>query len=273
MNYLDSDTFLQKGQALLIVILVMVIALTVGLSVAVRTTTNIRTSTEDENSERAFSAAEAGIEQAFLSNTSVPLTSLANNSSYQTTVSNVSGPEFLLNNGTSVLKDDSVDVWLANYPDYTSPWSGTLTVSWGLPSDTCSSSESSNTQAALEINVLSGTAANPRITSYLLDQCSTRAASNNFEFVSAGGGTISGKTFTRSKAISINSGLIARIIPLYASTEIGVRKGAADPNLPVQGTIVTSLGTSDTAQRKIVSFRSHPKLPTELFPFIFFSPK
>jgi len=51
----------QSGQALLIVILVMVIALTVGLSVAVRTTTNIRTASEDENSQRAFSAAEAGV--------------------------------------------------------------------------------------------------------------------------------------------------------------------------------------------------------------------
>lgn len=270
MNTAGGRNSLQKGQALLIVILVMVIALTVGLSIAVRTTNNIRTSTEDENSERAFSAAEAGIEQAFLSNTSVPITSLNNNTSYQTTVSSVSGGAFFLNNGTALLKDESIDVWLASYPNYSAPWSGNLTVSWGAASDTCSPSEASNTQAALEIVVLSGSTNNPQATSYLLDPCLSRVASNNFESVVTGGGTISGKTFARSRTINISSGLIARIVPLYASTEIGVQ---ASPALPSQGTVVTSVGTSDTAQRKIVSYRSHPKLPTELFPFIFFSPK
>ena len=52
----------QKGQILLLVVLVMTIALTIGLSLATRTITDIRTTTEEENSQRAFSAAEAGIE-------------------------------------------------------------------------------------------------------------------------------------------------------------------------------------------------------------------
>ena len=53
----------ERGQALLIVLLVMTVALTVGLSVATRTIVNVRITTQEEQSQRAFSAAEAGIEE------------------------------------------------------------------------------------------------------------------------------------------------------------------------------------------------------------------
>jgi hypothetical protein len=263
---------LEQGQALLIVVMVMVVALTVGLSVAIRTTTSVRISSEDESSERAFSAAEAGIEQAFLTNTSVPLTSLENNTTYQTSVVNLTGGEFLVNNGTSILKDEPVDIWLSNYPDYSSPWSGSLIINWGAASDTCSPSEANNTQAALEIVVLTGTLANPRSATYALDPCPARAATNNFELVSTAGSIVNGRAFSHQRTINVVSGLIARITPLYATTDIGVQKGGADPAFPSQGIVVTSTGVSDSTQRKIVSFRAHPKLPAELFPYIFFSP-
>lgn len=269
---LDSKK-LQAGQSLLIVVLVLVVALTVGLSVAVRTTTNLRTSVESDSSEKAFSAAEAGIEKSLQSNSSAPLTILSNNASFQTTVTDLAGNGFNLNNGSTVLKDDSVDLWLSTYPDYTNPWSGSISINWGSTSDTCSPIESSNTQAALEIVLITGTSQNPKTTSYLLDPCSSRAASNNFEYVTTPGDTIDGKTYARKKTISITSGLIARIIPLYAPSFVGAQKAPADPALPSQGSVITATGTSENTKRKIVSFQGHPKLPTELFPFVFFSPK
>ncbi|MFH0937173.1 MAG: hypothetical protein V1808_02685 [Candidatus Daviesbacteria bacterium] len=54
----------QKGQIIIIILLVMVTALAIGLSVAGRSMTEITTSSNTENSSRAFSAAEAGIEKA-----------------------------------------------------------------------------------------------------------------------------------------------------------------------------------------------------------------
>ncbi len=263
----------RSGQALLVIILVMVVALTVGLSVAVRTTSNLRTSSENENSERAFSAAEAGIEQSLSTNSSISTTSLANNSSYETTVSTSGGGDFDLNNGSVVLKDEPVDVWLSSYPSYASPWSGNLSINWGTASDTCSASESTNTQAAIEVVLIFGTKASPKTTTYHLDPCAARASSNNFDNAVAPGDTVNGKSYAHKKSIPIASGLIARIIPLYAPTAMALQKGAADPSLPSQGSVVTSTGSSDNTKRKIVSFRSHPKLPIELFPFIFFSPK
>src|SRR5947199_3062644 len=106
-----------RGQMLLIVVLLMVVVLTVGLSAATRTITNIRVSNEEEDSERAFSAAEAGLEQALGRSSGVSGT-LDNTSTYQTTVAQLSGTQFVLNNDLPVLKDDAVDIWLSTYPSY-----------------------------------------------------------------------------------------------------------------------------------------------------------
>lgn len=53
-----------SGQVALVALLVMTVLLTVGLAAATRSITDIRISTETEESARAFSAAEAGIEDA-----------------------------------------------------------------------------------------------------------------------------------------------------------------------------------------------------------------
>lgn len=263
---------------LLVVVLVMVVALTVGLSVIARTTTNIRTTGEEEKSQRAFSAAEAGIERAILDSADIPTTQLSNNTSYTTDLSTSSDPEFVLNNGTVILKDEPIDVWLSDYSPvkYANPRSGNLTINWGNASDVCSSG-SNNTMSALEIILISGTTVNPKVTTYAFDPCSARGTcapspgtGNHFCTPTYGEKTIDGQTFVYNVSIPVTSGLLARIIPLYAPTFVGVEGSFA---LPQQGTFISSVGVSDTTKRKIVSFRGYPKLPVELFPFIIFSPK
>ena len=56
------------GQVALIALLIMIVLLTVGLAVVSRSVTDIRISKESEESARAFSAAEAGIEEALKEN-------------------------------------------------------------------------------------------------------------------------------------------------------------------------------------------------------------
>ncbi len=53
---------MKSGQILILILLIVVVALAVGLSVASRNITNLRTSTQTEQSQRAFSAAEGGVE-------------------------------------------------------------------------------------------------------------------------------------------------------------------------------------------------------------------
>lgn len=52
----------RQGQVLVLVLLVVVVALSVGLSVASRNITNLKTATQTERSQKAFGAAEGGVE-------------------------------------------------------------------------------------------------------------------------------------------------------------------------------------------------------------------
>ncbi len=54
---------MKSGQVLILVLLIVVVALAIGLSVASRNIINLRTSTQTEQSQRAFSAAEGGVEK------------------------------------------------------------------------------------------------------------------------------------------------------------------------------------------------------------------
>ena len=53
---------MKQGQILILVLLAVVVVLAIGLSVASRNITNLRTSTQTEQSQRAFTAAEGGVE-------------------------------------------------------------------------------------------------------------------------------------------------------------------------------------------------------------------
>ena len=258
-----SSRIHQKGQALLIVVLVMVIALTVGLSVASRSITTLRTSLEEANSQKAFSAAEAGVENAIKSGQSVNTAqSLGNNATIsQVSITTLSGNQFLPNNGNPIPKDEGVDLWLSNYPDYGSKLSGTVNIYWGNASNKCN-------DAALEIILISGSSiANPTITRYAVDpdSCSGRRASNHFS-TPGNGTTINGHAFNNSASLTVSNGITARIIPLYISTPVGV---SADFSFPSQGKIITSIGASGGTQRKIQFYQGYDELPSELYYSLF----
>ncbi|MEX2007562.1 MAG: hypothetical protein WD992_02200 [Candidatus Levyibacteriota bacterium] len=256
----------QSGQVLLAIVLVMIVGLTVGLSLASRSIISLRTSEEEISSQQALSAAEAGIEQVSKTNISIANGSFLNDTTYNTSITTVEGNNFFLNGGASILKDDGADIWLSDYSTesaklYANPWSGNLSIYFGKGSDGCS-------QAALEIVVISGTRANPISRKYALDPCLPRSNSNNFTYVSSGG-IVSGKTFPFGTTISVSSGLIARVVPLYFDTPIGV---VGDSALPAQGSIISSTGTSGTTTRKVTVFQGFPTLPSEYFPYGLFSP-
>jgi type II secretory pathway pseudopilin PulG len=268
----------QSGQVLLISLLVMIVVLTVGLSVAVRTITTTRMTTAEDSSQRAFSAAEAGIERALTAGAGQTITgdfTASNNSKYEaktTPLSVDAGGGILVDNGAFIPKDEPVDVWLSKYPDYSSPWAGSLTIYWvsSLDSypDNCSTKAENSNPPALEVVLIGGPEAAPVVSHYAYDPCAVRRGGNKFTSPTSGVFNVAGKTFANSATIPVTSGLLARVIPLYAGTHIGV-SGAG---LPSQGTVITSVGNSGGTQRKIVTFRGYPKPPIELYPFLIFSP-
>lgn len=266
----------QKGQALLIVVLIMVVSLTIGLAVVSRSIVNLRTSSEEENSQRAFSAAEAGVERAIrISGSGLVISDydLENNASIKKVeIEQVSGTEFVLNAGNSVDKDNGGDIGLSqDYPGYTSPQNiSNLAIYWGSPSDDCTKTP---VPSAIELIVISGSVRSPESRRYTYDPCSR---GNNFSSPQTGSYIVSGKTFryrtpsTGSDAIgSINNGLVARVIPLYTNSLIGV---TSDTALPFQGKVIKSTGASGGAERKITYFQGYPQLPSEFFQYVLFSP-
>jgi len=257
----------QKGQALLIVVLVMVVALTVTLSLVSRSITNIRTSTDQANSQKALSAAEAGIERTIKTGTSIASGTFSENgTTYSTNITQVSGTSgFLVNGGNLVLKDEGANVWLTEYSATTpwqNPWAGTLRVHWG-ESGACSN-------AALEVITILGPTSSPRTIRTVLDPCSARAGNNNFTYVAPASSIVNGKNFTHYRDITIsagaNEGLIMRVIPLYTPSYIAITRISGDV-FPNQGTIITSTGQLNDIERKVTLFQGYPELPAELFPY------
>lgn len=265
----------EGGQALLIVLLVMAVALTVGLSLATRAAVNIRIATEDERSQRAFSAAEAGVEETLRTCTTGLCTPAqppaggftANKTTFEVTVNQVSGRELVFSNAP---QDEGVHVWLSSFGASTGSFSGDLTLYWGQVGD-CPS------VAALELIVISGSKTSPTLSRYAFDSCSR---SNEFQIVPDSAGTVRGVSFRTKTTISVTSGLLMRVRPLYESSSIGV---VSSTDLPGQGYEITSVGKTCTpaegicvaeqnpVTRKIRVFNSYPSLPSALSNYTLFS--
>jgi len=268
----------EKGQILLIVVLACVISLTVGLAAISRSVTNTRISTEEANSQKPLAAAEAGIEEqlnrANLANTSaITDRQLSNRSEFDATIEQVNGTQVLINNGLPINQDEGADIWLSDYPDFTNPRSPNLTIMWNAPtgSNPC-------VAPAMEIAFIYGADRNnPNMSRYAVDPCSGRTPPNRFTGASGStsisyGGTNHNFQFSYTIPTTINSGYIARVIPLYANAgKMGVRvnNGVA---LPPQGFVINSTGTSGNAVRKVKVFQGYPRVPVEFFPYNLFLP-
>lgn len=267
MKYFASKSS-QNGQVLLLVVLASVIALTVGLAAISRSITSTRISSEEANSQKALSAAEAGIEEQInkaltaAGGTIGPSDGTFDESSFLASAVAVSGTEFEINDGEKISQDDGADIWLSNYPDFSSPTSpADLTIYWNASDSNC------NTQPAIEIAVVRGpTKTDPNMDRYAIDSCATRRGQNGFDAPNTSGITGYNRGY---RLPAIPSGYIARVIPLYADSSIAVRSSTS---LPPQGYIIESTGTSGDTERKLKVYQGFPKLPIEFFPYNLFLP-
>jgi hypothetical protein len=272
----------QAGQILLIVILATIIVSTVGLSLISRSITSTRISTEEAESQKALSAAEAGIERAIQDNVPVAvsdpgLIGPTNIPSYNTVVDAVNGANFLLNGGNLISKDEGSDVWfidhlddgsinygITGYPSSTNPTS--LKIYWGSRSDKqCADPDG---PAAIEAIVVTRDQTYPneiKSHRYTYDFCNSDRK-NNFTSPTAGDfpiADVTGKvtnfmySTTPANLVSgIPDVILMRVIPLYKNAVIGI---SATPALPRQGYMITSTGTSGQSNRKIRVFKGWPQ--------------
>jgi len=263
---------LSSGQAVLIVLLGMAVTLTVVLSIVSRSITDISLSTTDEESARAFSAAEAGIENMILTpgaGTTDPVTigdstyvALSTGYGEGSTEFNFSGEKFT--------SGQSATVWLVSHDaDNNLTCSGgdcyegsSIDICWGndgaTPDVNAPAIEVTfyyDTTAGWE----SGNYSNVLVSRSAFDPYFSRATNDNhFTTIGTGGCTIGSTTYPfYSGSVALPSGggrtLFARIKFLYNDTTahaLGIKNQGTN-TFPSQGRIISSTGTSGSSTRKV----------------------
>lgn len=279
----------QKGQALLIVLLVMAVVLTIGLSLVSRSITDITISQKEEESARAFSAAEAGIERALIeAATGGIISGRYPDTGGEYVVGSAEqlggGPDFIL--PTQVASGEVVPVWLVAHDengdivcdDEDNPCfiGSSLKICWGeegtLPD--------SSTTPSIEASVFYKNGLQIKIGRGAFDPNSTRMATNQFASSDSGTCTIGSTDFAFSKTITFGGAAgdlaprrqriqdedgpqIARIRFFYNTDRahpVGVQ--VTGGNLPPQGTKIVSTGTVGDITRKIEVSRLFEDLPS-----------
>ena len=156
----------ERGQVVIILLLTIVVALAIGLSISTRSISEISTATKTEQSSRAFSAAEAGIEKVLqnISGQTVTTTtidkveSLSNQARADITTTNLyppKGDRRAIEYGfDGIGRDDVAHVWLVdptliNTSYYNQP---SFDVYFGNPSQPLPPSDED--KPAIEVNVI-----------------------------------------------------------------------------------------------------------------------
>lgn len=299
----------QRGQIILVVLMVMVVGLTIGLSLATRSVTDIKISTQMEKSTEAFTAAESGVESALrggeysINNcniTPTPAPKILGNTSYSVCVTeagNTDKPLLLGRIGVA----DTYTVWLVWHKtdgslDFPMPIktpypASSIGVCWGTGTETMETP--AKPIPALEITSVyyDSATANYQVNRGAYDPSGVTAASgsNNFTDASVSGvsctdtgayyGTkfcLYGGTSGTSPNCNLATGkvpLILRLRPYYLNPDINQDTPIGlvpAALLPGQGINISSTGTAGDSVRKVNVVSAYPSLPA-IFDYVLFS--
>jgi hypothetical protein len=245
-----------KGQIALVVLLIMVVMLTLGVSIAQRGLLDVRISQQEEDSARAFQAAETGIEKA-LQTLAAGSGEVGGDASYDVEVSE--GGENGFVTGESIRVGEAVMVDLAGSSGLT-----TVEVYFGDESkDSCDG----ETPPAIEVVRVDESGGETELERYPFDLTSR---DNSFEVV-AGGGSFYGKTFCGKASVGIGGDSTQlRIKPWYAAATIGAKPNDGG-TLANQYRLIRSVGETESGSKRAVEVqRTDPVLPP-IFDYVLFS--
>jgi len=253
----------ERGQILLITILVLTVATTIALSLIGRATVDLSMSNQLEESTRAFDAAEAGIETALKTGTG-GTAAVGTGTNYSVTVNQIGGATGVYQLSHKTTQGTTETLWLVNHaadgsldetPVYTTT---TLPVCWSKP-------DAGGTDAALIIAVLYKKADSSYQVARVAADPDAATRANNFDAAVGTSGcglgyyqttlnfTALGLTLS---GVSKDTLLSLRIRPEYADTNIAVDGGVT--GLPKQGNIIESTGTTGTGiSRKVVVYQQY----------------
>lgn len=247
----------QKGQILLITIMLVATLLTVVLAVTFKSTTETQLTKLEEESQKALSAAEAGVEAALQQNIgdSVSIASLPNLTgsgfSGDATVGSITDSLFV---SPLMQKDQQYTFYLSDYPGFANPMLNVPISIFFMTEGAC---------PTLEITLV--TTADV-ITRQVTDPCDQIEPSTGDLPAVSGTFAKGGYNFTyQSDPITVNNHVVMIIRTLFAATRLAIERPDGS-DLPVQGKYVTSQAKSPSGvSKKVQLFQSFPQIPAEFF--------
>lgn len=260
----------QAGQAVLIVLLSLSVVLIIVLYILSRSVTDISLSTKEENSMRAFSAAEAGIERALVIGSSISETTIGD-ATFTAGVTNFGTSQNALVYPISLKSGEITNFWFSR-PAETAFTGSSAKICWGTAGTSASTSET----PAVEVSVYYLTGGTYRVARTVLDPNTGRTATNSFSTASASSCTVSGETFAFQSTVDFATlGIASYATPdvlqymtvklLYNTAtphKVGIDVSASGSVLPSQGIKVNSSGTFGDSNRSIEVYQLHPVAPS-----------
>ncbi|MDP3973852.1 MAG: pilus assembly PilX N-terminal domain-containing protein [Candidatus Daviesbacteria bacterium] len=266
----------EGGQVILLLLLAITVGLGVGLSIVQRSISNVSTSTKVEESQRAFSAAEAGIERALLGDYSGAdfISENLSEASVETT-GQIPGSQQAFEEPNNS-KEDTAQMWLASPADL-SPFytQGSFDVYWGK-----SDVVDDNDKPAISLRVIYYLGGSYQVKQFFFDPVGSRrtvngfsapgSCSNSLSAITTSSGT--GRTFYCKTTISgLRPGgenlivVRARLSYSDSSHPIAfvptVTGGCVGCSFPPQARIITSTGQSGSTQRRLQLFVQDDVVP------------
>lgn len=283
-----------SGQALLVVLLSLSVVLIIVLYIVSRSITDISTSTKDEESLRAFSAAEAGIERALVTGSSASNQSIGS-ATYSSVVTAYSRGEKFSNYPLGLRSGNSATFWFVGHNSdgslgctSESCFTGnSLKLCWGNAQSSSSSSDTPAIEVAVFYESTAGSPSTLKIARAAFDPNTGRsgASGNGFTSTSQGSCQIDGKDYAFSQTFSLsdlgitsyltpNSLKLMKVKMLYntnTSHDLGLSVDfAGNSTLPSQGNKIDSTGSFSDANRRIEVYELHPVAPS-VFDNVIFS--
>jgi len=252
----------ERGQVLLLTMMLVATVLTVFLSMSFKSTTETQVTRLEEESQKALAAAEAGIEAALKSDTTV---TIGEEGGALSSLSGYSGSALCSETydknyfvSPLVQKDEQYTFFLGDYPGFADSYDQGLTLYYGT--------ENSCDEVSLELTIIYD--ADNKIKHYVSDSGNLFTSNVNEVFGSATGGTIENIKFncnTTTFNLAGFPGAKLLVVRVFNNpTKLGFQ-GTVGSSFNPQGKICYSSATSSTVTKKVTLFQSYPQIPAEFF--------
>ena len=276
MKTLKNRYHTMHGQVVLITLLVLSIATTVALSFIVRSNIDVNMTNQTEESAKAFSAAEAGVEDTLKSGMPTTQAQVLSDAGtkYETTVTNIGASTGVFAFPQKTPLGNVETLWLVAHAD-----DGTLTETPTYTKgtmDICWSHET--TTPAMEMTLFYKRSGSYYVAKSMIDLDNATVISYNFinvtdASVGCGLTNVYRRTVTFSTDFGVNpvsdTLLFMRIRPVYGATTITIDTGGM--TLPLQGKIIASTGSTNSGVTRKIQVYQFYRSPSIMFDSVLYS--